>query len=166
MHLVSKLYFLTLEKRLSTGDVLCIPAVHAPLVVQAACSRDSPHEGCVVPFVVAGYVGGLIGLVDPGLFIYQALPCIEAIGCWLLGPGHRAVDCRIPWALGQELAPWWVDSRLEDSAAVAQLLVVKPGPGVSARILAGRAESWSLVAGLRGPRVGVRSLLLVRWRGF
>lgn len=40
-----------------------------------------PHEGCVVPFVVAGYVGGLIGLVNPGLFTYQALPCIEAVGC-------------------------------------------------------------------------------------
>lgn len=135
-------------------------------MVQAACSGDSPHEGCVVPFVVAGYVCGLIGLVDPGLFIYQALTCIEAVGCWLLGPGHRAADGRTPGVLGLDLAPWWVDSRLEDSAAVAHLLVVKPGPGVSSRILAGRAESWSLVAGLRGPRVGVRSLLMVRRRGF
>ena len=165
MHLVYKLYFLTLEKWLSI-DVLCIAAVQAPLVVQAACSGDSPHEGCVVPFVVAGYVGGLIGLVDPGLFIYQALTCIEAVGCWLLGPGHRAADSRSPGVLGLDLAPWWVDSRLEDSVAVAHLLVVKPGPGVSARILAGRVESWNLVAGLRGPRVGVRSLLLVRRRGF
>ena len=95
----------------------------------------------MVPFVVAGYVGGLIGLVDPGLFIYQALPCIEAVGCWLVGPGHKAADCRTPGALGLVLAPWCVDSRLEGSGAVAHLLVVKPVPGVSARILAGRAES-------------------------
>ena len=81
MHLVYKLCFLTLEKWLSI-DVLCIPAVQAPLEVQAACSGDSPHEGCVVPFVVAGYVGGLIGLVDPGLsgtYLYR--------GCWLLVTG-------------------------------------------------------------------------------
>lgn len=141
MHLVCELFFLTLEKWLSTGDVLCIPAVHTPLVVQAACSGDSPHEGCVVPFVVAGYVGGLIGLVDPGLFIYQALPRMEAVGCWLVGPGHKAADCRTPGALVLVVAPWWVDSRLEDSGAVAHLLVVKRVPGVSARILAGRAES-------------------------
>lgn len=83
MHLVCELFFLTLEKWLSTGDVLCIPAVHTPCV-QAACSGDSLMRAVWFLFVV-GYVGGLIGLVDPGLFIYQALPCMEAVGCWLVG---------------------------------------------------------------------------------
>ena len=40
---------------------------------------------------------------------------------------------------------------------------VKPGPGVSARLLAGRARSWSLVAGPRNPIAGVRLLVVRVW---
>ena len=36
---------------------------------------------------------------------------------------------------------------------------MKPGPGVSAGLLAGRAGSWSLAARPRDPRAGVRSLV-------
>ena len=35
---------------------------------------------------------------------------------------------------------------------------MKPGPGVSAKLLAGKARSWSLAAGSRDPRVDVRLL--------
>ena len=43
---------------------------------------------------------------------------------------------------------------------------VKPGPGVGARLLAGRAGSWSLAAGPGDPRAGVRSLLGVGQGGW
>ena len=36
---------------------------------------------------------------------------------------------------------------------------LKPGLGVSSRLLAGRAGSWSLVVWLRDPRAGVSSLV-------
>ena len=42
---------------------------------------------------------------------------------------------------GLMLSHWWV----------------RPGPGVSAQLLAGRAGSWSLAAWPRDPRAGVRS---------
>ena len=35
---------------------------------------------------------------------------------------------------------------------------VEPDPGISARLLAGTAGSWSLAAGLRGPRARFRLL--------
>lgn len=36
---------------------------------------------------------------------------------------------------------------------------VKPGPGVSAGLLAGRVRPWTLVPGSRNPRVDIRSLV-------
>ena len=63
MYVVGWLYFPTLEKWPFVGYVLCVPAAHAPLVTQAICSRGSPYDGHVGPSVVAGYMGGMLGLV-------------------------------------------------------------------------------------------------------
>ena len=89
----------------------------------------------------------------------QALPCTDAAGCWLVGPGHEEPGCRtledprasagslvggvrVPKTPGLLPTHWWV----------------KPDPRVSAKLLAGRAGSWSLAAGPRDPRDCVRSL--------
>ena len=85
MYLVGWLHFLTLGKWPSVGGVLYIPAVHSSLVTRAVCSRGAPSVGCVGHSVVVGYVGGLVGC--------QALPCVEAAGCWLAWPGHEVADC-------------------------------------------------------------------------
>ena len=126
-------------------------ALYRRCPVHSSSAHPSCRPSCMLwglpPWGLCGSFccGGLCGRFDrlgwpwsvylPGTSLYR--------GCWLLlvGPGHKAADCGTPGALGLVLAPWCVDSRLEDSGAVAHLLVVKPVPGVSARILAGRAES-------------------------
>ena len=85
---------------------------------------------------------------------------MEAASSWLVGPGQQAADCRIPGG-----------SRASAGSPVGGVTVqkslgllpahrwVNPGLGVSASLLVGRARSWGLVAGPRGPRAGVGSLV-------
>ena len=67
-------------------------------------------------------------------------------GGTLRGPGDSAgslvEEIRVPKALGLLPTHWQV----------------KPGPGVSTRLLAGKAGSWSLAAGPRDPRAHFRLL--------
>lgn len=53
--------------------------------------------------------------------------------------GSLVGGVRVQKTLGLLHAHWWV----------------KPGPGVKAGLLVGRAKSWSLVAEPKGPRAGV-----------
>ena len=95
------------------------------------------------PSVVAGCVGSLVGLCWP-LVSLVARPCLVQI---LLATGWLGLVTKLLTAEMQRapelvLAHWWV----------------KPGPGISARLLAGRAVSQSLTAVPRVPITGVRSL--------
>ena len=69
----------------------------------------------------------------------------------------KAADCRTPRS-PKASAGSLVVGRVGVQKTLVQLPAqwyVKPGPGVSAGLLVGRAGSWSLVAGCRGPRAGV-----------
>ena len=88
----------------------------------------------------------------------QALPCAEAAGCCLGGPDHRAAACRIP-GTPRAYAVSLVGSVQETPGLLPTQWRLKPGLGVSSRLLAGRAGSWSLVVWLRDPRAGVSSLV-------
>ena len=82
--------------------------------------------------------------------------------CWLLVSGAWSQGSRLEpqGAVGLMLAHWWTESGSRRLWGCCPLhWWVKPGPGISARLLAGRAGSWSLATGPRGPRAGVRSLL-------
>lgn len=48
----------------------------------------------------------------------HALPCVNALGCWLVGPGHEAADCRNLGGLGADDAYWRAESGPEDSWAL------------------------------------------------
>ena len=83
---------------------------------------------------------------------------MSAVGCCLAGPGHEVAGCRT----------------LEGSRAKAGSLIggvtapkslsllpthwqLKPGSGVRAELLVGRACFWSLAAGSRDPQGRFRS---------
>lgn len=93
----------------------------------------------------------------PVLVGCQALPCADAAGCCSLGPGHKAVGCRIvggPRAnagllVGGVRAP-------KTSELLPTHWHVRQGPGVIAKLLAGTAISCSLAAGPRNPRTHFR----------
>lgn len=57
-----RLCFSTSEVASSVGDIMH-PSSTPHLITGAVCSRGAPCEGCVVPSVLEGYVGGLVGLV-------------------------------------------------------------------------------------------------------
>ena len=132
----------------SAEDILCAPAAHSPLITQAICSRGSPIRAVWVLLLWWGdYVGSLWGCLLSSLIDCQALPCG---GCWPLFVGTGS------WvgSLQNPRCPWgycWLtggqSQSSEDSRAVACHWWGKPGPGVSARLLAGIAVSWNLVAG-------------------
>ena len=105
-------------------------------------------------------MGSLVGLVGSWFIGCQVLLCVEADGHWLAGSALKVADCinsrgpratagllvggvRVQETLGLLPAHWWL----------------KPHPGASAGLLAGRAKPWVLVAGPRGPRAGVESLV-------
>ena len=100
-----------------------------------------PYVGCMGPSVVAGWLCGWSVWLGWPLVQLVVRPCLvqrlSAAGWW----GHvtRQLTAEPQGAPGLVLAHWWV----------------KPGPGVSASLLAGRARSWSLVAGPRDPRASV-----------
>ena len=90
----------------------------------------------------------------------QALPCAGAAGCCLAEPGREAAGCR---TLGDPVAS---AGSLVGGVRVQKTLgllptcwQVKPDPGVSAGLLAGRAGSWNLAAGPRDPGARFRSLV-------
>ena len=95
----------------------------------------------------ADCAGGLGGVVDPQ----------SAAGCCLVGPHHRAAACGIPGTPGLTRSPWQAECPADPGAA-AQPLAGEGRLGVSSRLLAGRAGSWSLAVRLRDPRAGVSSL--------
>ena len=73
-------------------------------------------------------------------------------------PYQQVTDCRTPGghraSAGLLVGRVWVWKTLE---LLFPHWWVKPGPGISARLLADRAGSWSLAAGLRDPRAAVIS---------
>ena len=94
----------------------------------------------------------------------QALPCAEASGCWLAGPGHEAADCRTPGGLGANAGSQVGRVRVQKTPGLLSThWWVKPGSGVSAGLLAHRAGSWSLATGPRDPTACVRSLVGRGW---
>ena len=120
----------------SVGDVLFSSAIHSPLAILAIYFKSSICEGLVILSVVTHYVGSLVGLCWP-LLSLVASPCLVQIlsgtGFWdLIMKLLTAEMQRVP---GWLLAHWWA----------------KSSPGTSARLLAGKAKSWSLTAMTRFP---------------
>ena len=52
MYLEGLFCFLTLENWSFIGDVLCIPAVHSPLITRAQCSWGAPYVDYMHPYTV------------------------------------------------------------------------------------------------------------------
>ena len=79
-------FCLFLQKWPSLGNILCILAVQSPLISYAICSRHSPQEVGVGPWLwQAGYVGSLVSLVSS---FYGWVPCLAWFtGCQLLVGG-------------------------------------------------------------------------------
>ena len=79
----------------------------------------------------------------PGLFGCHALPCVDAAGCCIVGPGYNMAVLEFwgPWGWCWLTGGW--SQRPEYS-------------GASAGLLAGRAGSWSLAAGSRDLRACFR----------
>ena len=74
----------------------------------------------------------------------QALPCVDAAGSCLAGPGREAAGCRTLW--GPTASVGLLVSRVRVLKTLGLLPThwqVKLDPGVSAGLLAGRAHSWS-----------------------
>ena len=74
--------------------------------------------------------------------------------CWLVVPGGWLLDPRGPqgysgWLVGR-VRVWKILGLLPTHWQV------KPDPGISTRLLVGRAGSWSLGAGLKDPKVPLR----------
>ena len=161
MYLVSCLYFLILEKWPSVGDILWVPIANSPLVTRAICSRGSFYEDCVGISVVASWLHQWSGRFIwpwsgwlPGPALYRGCQLLVggvwSWGSWLQNPGGPRASAvlvvgrvRIQENLGLLPTYWWM----------------KPGPGACASLLVDRAMSWGLVAGPRGTRAGVRSLV-------
>ena len=90
----------------------------------------------------------------------QTLPRGNAAGCCLAGPDNEVSGC------GNLGGPQVTAGLLVGRARVVKTLgllpthwEVKPGPGVSTRLLAGRADSWSLAAGHRDLRTHFRPII-------
>lgn len=85
---------------------------------------------------------------------------MEAVGCLLVGLGPEVSGCRtprVPWASAGSLLG---RGRVQKTPELLRThWWVKPGPGISAELLAGRAVSQSLAAEPRDPRAGVRLLV-------
>ena len=118
--------FLDLGEGPSVGGVLCVPAVLSPLVTQAACSGGLREPFCGRVLTAWGVWWTWSA---PGLAGRQALPCVDAAGCWLAGSGHEAAGCGILGDPRLVLAPWWAESGSRR-------------PWDAAHPLAGEARSW------------------------
>lgn len=78
----------------------------------------------------------------------------EAAGYWLAGSGHEVSGCR---TLGAPGAGPGGQSQGPGYPGAGALSAV--GPGADAGRLVGRASSWDLAVGPRGPRDGVGFLV-------
>lgn len=90
--------FLTLENWPFAGEVLGIPAAHAPLITQAVCSRASLSEGGVgLLLQQADCVGGSVGGAGPRPSLVQELGHKRALGLVLSwGPENSGTVARPP----------------------------------------------------------------------
>ena len=89
----------------------------------------------------------------PSLVGCQALPCVDAAGCCLAGPGHEVAACR---TLGgpKASAGWVVRVRfMKTRGLLPTHWQVKPDSGDKWAV---RAGSWSLGAGPLDPRAHIR----------
>lgn len=87
----------------------------------------------------------------------QTLPCGNAAGCCLARPDDEVSGLGGPRATAGSLV-----GRVRVLKTLGLLPThwqVKPGPGVSTRLLAGRAGSWSLAAGHRDLRAHFRPII-------
>lgn len=89
------------------GDVLCDLAPYTPLVTRAVYYRvplcgvhGSFCHGQLTIVIV------LIALIGPHSIGFQALPCAEAIGCWLWELGCEVAVCENLGSLGLVPAHW------------------------------------------------------------
>ena len=75
-------------------------------------------------------------------------------------PGHEEAGYRTPWGRGASADSLAGMVRVQKTPGLLPThWWLKPGPGVSARLLACRAVSWGLAAGPRNSRAGVISLV-------
>ena len=99
----------------------------------------------------------------PCLVGCQALPCEDAAGCCLAGPGHKMAGCGILGASGASAGSLVGRVRvLKSLGLIPNHWQVKPDPGVNVKLLAGRACFWHLNAEPRDPRACFRYL---GWEG-
>lgn len=95
--------------------------------------KGFPYVAAWVP-LVEGYLGDTIALLAPGPVMISNLPCAGFWHCrWWAGEPQPLDSC---WFTGKKSPVHWT----------LRLLLVKPGPGVSAELLTGRSGSWSLVS--------------------
>ena len=86
---------------------------------------------------------------------------MEAVSFWLVGLSHKVANCSTPGGPGASAGSLVGGVRVQKTLGLLPAhWWVKPGPRVSARLLAGRARSWSLAAGPRVPRASVRLLVV------
>lgn len=130
-----------MERWLFAGGIPLYSSAH-PSAAPALCPSGSPVRAARR----ADCAGGLGGVADP-----------QSAGCCLVGPHHGAAACGIPGTPGLTLSPWQAECPADPGAA-AHRLAGEGRLGVSSRLLAGRAGSWSLAVRLRDPRAGVSSL--------
>ena len=88
---------------------------------------------------------------------FQTLLCMETARCCLASSGYEVTGC------GTLRGPRDSAGSLVDGVKAPKTVgllpthwQVKPDPGVSTRLLIGRAGSWSLAAGLKDPKVPLR----------
>ena len=149
MYLVGCLHFPTLERRSFVEDILCIPAVRFSLITGAICPRGSPFEGCMVPSVVMGWLCGWSGRRSWPLVWLVARPYLM----WMLLATDWWEWVTGDWLQNTRGAPrlvlgyWWAESKSRRPQGMLPAhWWVKPGPGTSVSLLAGRAVSWGLIA--------------------
>lgn len=120
-----------MEQWPSVRDVLCIPAIHSPLITQAGGSQGSPRQGCSGgPSIVAGCVCWWSGRLG------------QPFVCWLPGPpscGCCWWQVSGAWSQGgglQNLAPLLLGASVDSLVGGVrvpkplELLCGKPHPGL------------------------------------
>ena len=132
------------------------PRASLPSHHRAIYSRISPKRAAVTKRTAwvlflwwAHCVGGLEAWLASSLVGCQALPCTDAAGHCLAGPDHK-VACGTLGGPRVVLTHWWAARVSKPLGLLPTCWQVKPDPGVSARLLAGRPGSrvW-----LQGPGV-------------
>lgn len=151
VYLVGWIHFPTLEKCSSVGGVLCFPAVHSPLVIQAM-GWGYPKRAAWV--FLSRRVLWMVWFVAKLCLVRRLL----AAGWQGLVRKQLTADSQEAPGLVQARR-WWSQSQEDHEAVDHPRWWVKPGPGVSAGLLEGRVPGPGVW--LQGP--GIPKLVSDHW---